>query len=81
MKLSEVKKGMAVMVTSLARVRKERLSTLRDMGAYEQGFLFIDGNEDGKVSFHKDSITLHLDVEEAALVDVEPAPGCYCYID
>ena len=79
MKLSEVHKGMTVIVKSLNGVKAERRSALRDMGAYENGLLFIDGNEDGKVSFHKDSITMSLAIEEAALVDVEVSPGCYVY--
>lgn len=81
MKLSEVRKGAAVIVKSLDRVKPERRSTLREMGAYENGLLFIDGNEDGKVSFHKDSITLSLTIEEAALVDVEDVSDSYAFVD
>ena len=77
MKLSEVYKGTVVIVTSLDRVKPERRSALRDMGAYEDGLLFIDGNEDGKVIFHKDSIAMSLAIEEAALVDVEDVPYRY----
>lgn len=77
MKLSEVRTGMNVIVRSLDRIKPERRSALRDMGAYENGLLFIDGNEDGKVIFHKDSIAMFLAIEEAALVDVEDLPYLY----
>ena len=77
MKLSEVRIGMNVIVRSLDRVKAERRSALRDMGAYENGLLFIDGNEDGEVIFHKDSIAMSLPIEEAALVDVEDVPYLY----
>lgn len=70
MKLNETYAGMAVYVNNLDNVKPERRSALRDMGAYENGLLYIDDVKDGKVFFHKDSDVMSLSLKEAACVDV-----------
>lgn len=70
MKLNETYAGMAVYVNNLDHVKPERRSALRDMGAYENGLLYIDDVKDGKVFFHKDSDVMSLSLKEAACVDV-----------
>ena len=71
MKLNETYAGMMVYVNNLDNVKPERRSVLRDIGAYENGLLYIDDVKDGKVSFHKDSDIMSLSLEEAACVDVD----------
>ena len=76
MYLSEVKAGSSVIVESLDGIKPERRSIVRDLGAYENGLLFVDGIEGGRLLFHKDAEPVSMAIEDAEKILVrlyEPA--------